>query len=167
MSSLDAPPRGIQSMNPDALEECLQAAAEQSSAWALIKEQDQQAWVLVLSDESLVDLACDDGLEHLMLRAELGLVPDANQRCAINELVLRCTGVIPMPAIYLGPDNRYEALTRWRIDLGDASGLATLFEDITEQINLWRDVIAKPTTHESAQPAAAAPERATAFGVYA
>ena len=162
-----SPPCGTQPMNPDALEDCLQAAAEQSSAWALIKETDQQAWVLVLSDESLVDLACDESGEHLLLRAELGLVPDVAQRSAINELVLRCTGVIPMPAICLGPDHRYETLTRWPIDLSDARGLATLFEDITEQTRIWRDVVAKPMTHKAAQPAMTAPEATPAYGVFA
>jgi len=154
-------------MDPDVLEECLQTAAEQSSAWALIRETGHQAWVLVLSDESLVDIACSECGQLLTLRAELGMIVDAAQRCAVNDLVLRCTGVIPMPTITLGSDQRYEAMTHWRIDPRDALGLATLFEDFTVQLALWREVVVKPMAHDVASPDATPPERTPAFGAFA
>lgn len=154
-------------MNAHAIEECLQRAAELSTAWALIKETDKQAWVLVLSDESLVDVVRDEHGEHLELRGELGMVTDAAQRSTINDLVLRCMGVIPMPVICLGQDNRYETLTKWRIDLQDVGGLAALFEDITEQIKLWRDVVAKPMANAPVATVNAPTERAPAFGAFA
>lgn len=154
-------------MNQDELEACLQAAAEQSSVWALIKEADPQAWVLVLSDESLIDLSCDEHGTHLLLRAELGMVTDPAQRCAVNELVLRCSGVIPMPTICLGPDHRYEGLTRWNIESGDAPALATLFDDLTEQVRLWRDVVARPMTDARPSEIGAAQERPAAFDAFA
>lgn len=155
-------------MNPDAIEPCLQAAAEQSSVWALIRETDKPAWVLVLADETLVDIACDERGEHVVLRAELGLVPDAEQRAAINDLVLRCTGVLPMPTICLGPDNRYETLSHWRIDLNDARGLAEMFEEVSAQVKLWREVVAKPLANAGMPlPSVSATEHAPAFGAFA
>lgn len=154
-------------MNLDAIEDCLQRAAEQSSVWALVREADKPAWILVLGDESLVDVACDTDGVHLSFRAELGMVGDADQRSAINELVLRCTGVIPMPAISLGPDHRYETFTRWRIDLQDVRGLATLFEDITEQVKLWREVVNKPMTDAPVPPSNRSIERTPEFSAFA
>lgn len=155
-------------MNPDAIEPCLQAAAEQSSAWALIRETDKPAWVLVLADETLVDIACDERGEHLVLRAELGLVHDAEQRAAINDLVLRCMGVLPMPTICLDQDNRYETVTHWRIDLMNTPGLAALFEDVSAQVKLWRDVVAKPLTSAGVStPQAPTVDRAPTFGAFA
>jgi hypothetical protein len=154
-------------MNLDAIEECLQRAAEQSSVWALVREADKPAWILVLGDESLVDVFCDADGVHLSLRAELGMVVDADQRNVINELVLRCTGVIPMPAITLGPDHRYETFTRWRIDLQDVQGLAALFEDITEQVKLWREVVNKPMADAPVAQSNRSIERAPDFGAFA
>lgn len=131
-------------MNLPAIEDCLQLAAQQSSVWAVVREADEPAWVVVLEDQTLMDVRfdADDGCLHF--RAELGMVNDTDQRHAINELILRSVGVIPMPMLSLGPDHRYELLASCPADLQAPTVLAREFDHLGSQTSLWREVIAQP-----------------------
>ena len=93
-------------MNLEAVEHCLHRAAEQSSVWAVIREATDATWMIVLADESIVDVEYDAAHAELLFRAELGLVNDPIQRSSINDLILRCHGVIPVPTITLTQDQR-------------------------------------------------------------
>ncbi|MBX3611385.1 MAG: hypothetical protein KF871_15940 [Hydrogenophaga sp.] len=126
------------------VEDLLQKAAEHSSAWAVVREEGSDAWIVVLRDETLLDAEYDGPSQQIRFRAELGLVADTAQRHAINELILRSQGVIPMPALGLAPDNRYELLANWSLHELDAVALGAELDHLTEQIQLWRDVVAQP-----------------------
>ena len=53
------------------------------------------------------------------------------------------------------------------IDLQDVHGLAALFEDITEQVKLWRDVVNKPMADRPVPQSNRSIERAPDFGAFA
>ncbi|NIM42859.1 MAG: hypothetical protein GTN84_15890 [Hydrogenophaga sp.] len=131
-------------MNLDAIESCLERAAEQSSVWAVIREAAEASWVIVLPDQSMVDAQYDPERCELRFQVELGLVQDATQRAAINELIVRCQGVIPVPTINLTSDQRYELLTRWPMDPVSPEALGAYFDDVAAQASLWREVVNQP-----------------------
>jgi hypothetical protein len=131
-------------MNLEAVEDCLHRAAEQSSVWAVIREAAEATWVIVLADESIVDVAYDEAHAELLFRAELGLVNDAMQRSAINDLILRCNGVIPVPTITLTQDQRYELLATWLIEPDAPQPLGAYLDDMASQVSLWREVVNQP-----------------------
>jgi hypothetical protein len=131
-------------MNLEAVEECLHRAAEQSSVWAVIREAAAATWAIVLADESIVDVEYDAAHAELLFRAELGLVNNEIQRSAINDLILRCNGVIPVPTITLTQDQRYELLASWPMDPDAPQPLATYLDDVASQVSLWREVVNQP-----------------------
>ena len=132
-------------MNLEAVEHCLHRAAEQSSVWAVIREATDATWMIVLADESIVDVEYDAAHAELLFRAELGLVKDAIQRSSINDLILRCNGVIPVPTITLTQDQRYELLASWPMDPDAPQPLAVYLDDVASQVTLWREVVNQPT----------------------
>ena len=131
-------------MTLEAVEECLHRAAEQSGVWAVIREATAATWAIVLADESIVDVEYDTAHAELLFRAELGLVSDVMQRSAINDLILRCNGVIPVPTITLTQDQRYELLASWPMDLSAPQPLGMYLDDVASQVSLWREVVNQP-----------------------
>lgn len=138
-------------MNLDAIESCLERAAEQSSVWAVIREATEATWVIVLPDQSMVDVEYDAAHCELRFRVELGLVHDAAQRATINELIVRCQGVIPVPTINLTSEQRYELLTCWPMDLASPQALGAYFDDVAAQASLWREVVNQPLAADAPQ----------------
>lgn len=131
-------------MHMDVIEDCLQRAAEQSTVWAVVREQDEDAWMVVLEDESLLDVEFDADSGRLMLRTELGQISQADTRAVFNDLLVRCASAFELPRIGMGPDHRYELLASWVVDPMRVEGLATLLNDVTTQARAWRDIVARP-----------------------
>lgn len=131
-------------MDVETIEDCLQRAAELSTVWAVVREQDADAWVVVLGDESLLDVELDSESGRLMLRTELGQITQADTRAVFNDLLVRCASAFELPRIGMGPDHRYELLASWSVDAQQIDGLATLLNDITTQARAWRDIVARP-----------------------
>lgn len=131
-------------MGDDTIEECLQRAAELSTVWAVVREQGEHVWVVVLADESLLDVEYDADSDRLMMRTELGQIAHADTRAVFNDLLVRCASAFELPRIGMGPDHRYELLASWSVDAEQIDGLARLFNDITTQARAWRDIVARP-----------------------
>lgn len=144
-------------MDDDTIEDCLQRAAELSTVWAVVREQDKDAWIVVLDDESLLDVEHDAERGRLVLRTELGQITQADTRAVFNDLLVRCASAFELPRIGMGPDHRYELLASWPIDPMQLDGLAELFNNVTKQARAWRDIVARPLNLDgspltSAQP---------------
>lgn len=131
-------------MDVETIEDCLQRAADRSTVWAVVREQDEDAWVVVLEDESLLDVGHDADSGHLLMRTELGQIPHADARAVFNDLLVRCASVFELPRIGMSADHRYELLASWAIDPMQVEGLAVLLDDITTQARAWRDIVARP-----------------------
>lgn len=140
-------------MHMDVIEDCLQRAAEQSTVWAVVREQDEDAWMVVLEDESLLDVEFDADSGRLMLRTELGQISQADTRAVFNDLLVRCASAFELPRIGMGPDHRYELLASWVVDPMQVEGLTTLLNDVTTQARAWRQIVTRPLNLDDSNPA--------------
>lgn len=131
-------------MDVDIIEDCLQRAAALSTVWAVVREQDEDAWIVVLEDESLLDVEYDAESGRLMLRTELGQINQADTRAVFNDLLVRCASAFELPRIGMGPEHRYELLASWPIDPMQIDGLTALLNRVTTQARAWRDIVARP-----------------------
>lgn len=137
-------------MDIEVIEDCLQRAAELSTVWAVVREQDANAWIVVLGDESLLDMELDSNTRRLMMRTELGQISHADSRGLFNDLLLRCASAFELPRIGMSTDYRYELLASWTIDLQQPEALAMLLDDITTQAHAWRQIVARPVNLDAA-----------------
>ncbi|RFP82656.1 hypothetical protein DY262_02185 [Hydrogenophaga borbori] len=133
-------------MDADIIEDCLQRAAELSTVWAVVREQneDGDAWIVVLEDESLLDVEHDPESGRLVLRTKLGQITQADTRAVFNDLLVRCASAFELPRIGMGPEHRYELLASWPIDPMQIDGLTALLNRVTTQARAWRDIVARP-----------------------
>lgn len=133
-------------MDADIIEDCLQRAAELSTVWAVVREQneDGDAWIVVLEDESLLDVEHDPESGRLVLRTELGQITQADTRAFFNDLLVRFASAFELPRIGMGPEHRYELLASWPIDPMQIDGLTALLNRVTTQARAWRDIVARP-----------------------
>ena len=150
-------------MDIEAIEDCLQRAAEQSTVWALVREQDADAWMVVLEDESLLDVEFDADSGRLMMRTELGQILQANTRADFNDLLVRCASAFEIPRIGMSMDYRYELFAAWAFDPHRSDELAQVFNDVTTQARAWREIVAKPINLENPHDTERSPLGVTAL----
>ena len=144
-------------MDTEVIEDCLQRAAELSTVWAVVREQDADAWIVVLEDETLLDIEVDRARGQLLMRTELGQITHAETRAIFNDLLVRCASAFELPRIGMSTDHRYELLACWDVDSMQIDRLATHFNEITRQAQAWREIVARPVSMDSSGTMSPAP----------